>query len=59
MMGKEIGHMVSRGGKDFQNGVRGEQLDERNVNRAIFKVESGSIENVFEKKRSCLIGEKI
>ena len=57
--GKRNGSHGLSGGKDFQNGIRRGQLDERNVNRAIFKVESGSIENVFEKKRSFLIGEKI
>ena len=46
MMGKEIGHMVSRGAKIFKM-ARG-QLDERNLNRAIFLVESGSVENVLE-----------
>ena len=40
----------SLGGKDFQNGVWRRQVDEQNVNRAIFWVESGSVEDIFEKK---------
>ena len=57
MMGKEIGHMVSRGAKIFKM-ARG-QLDERNLNRAIFLVESGSVENVLEKKELSYQGQNI
>ena len=58
MMGKEIGHMVSRGAKIFKM-ARGQQEDERNLNRAIFLVESGSVENVLEKKELSYQGQNI
>ena len=59
MMGKEIGHMVSRGAKIFKMASEeGNLTDEMSI-ELFCRWKVDQLKTFFEKKRSCLIGKKI
>ena len=59
MMGKEIGHMVSRGAKIFKMASEEGNLTDKMSIELFSRWKVDQLKTFLKKKRSCLIGEKI